>query len=378
MLVTACIGSLPCREVRSEKFFQNLKKLYSTTSTKVNPSQNAQAAQSASVVVGKAFPKAVTVFSGLLDCGHAAVRTWFALRALSTQGWVDIRVSDIANWLGCDRSVIYKHLADKVFFPQVYKVGKNIRVYLGGIHKVAIALGYMTAKSLGACTEFDPKWLGRHSLAVLYGTELEAQQGQSQAYFTALNSEGANEDKIINPAKAVKVLSKKEQVLTNARDRRRKELGRSIVLSGFRPKAFRYFRIGHDQSVPGITQKELSKRLNRSEQTIQRRLSNRTRVRAGIAPITRRRVIQKLTPDVQKRFTEYLDHINANYASVTLGDRTIQIGRITIGNEPPTVFRLLTNVYEFNFPLLSAKRARSRVNRLAKTLEERAMQRRTA
>jgi hypothetical protein len=160
--------------------------------------------------------------------------------------------------------------------------------------------------------------------------------------------------------------------------RRRKELGRSIVLSGFSPKAFRYFRIGHDQSVPGITQKEIGKRLNRSEQTIQRRLSNRTRVRAGIAPITRRRVIQKLTPDVQKRFTEYLDYINTNYASVTLDDCIIQIGRIKIGEEQPQAYRLLTNVYEFNFPLLSARRARSRVNRLAKTIEKRTMQRRTA
>jgi hypothetical protein len=336
-----------------------------------------QTRQLENVVEGR-LPLACRVFSGLLDCGHAAVRTWFALRSISTQGWVDIRVVEIADWMGCDRSIVYKHLADKIFFPQVLKARGKIRVYLRGIAKVAIALGYTRAKSLGACTEFDPKWLGRHSLAVLYGTELEAQQGQNQAYFTALNSEGANEDKIINPAKAVKVLSKKEQVLTKARDRRRKELGRSIVLSGFRPKAFRYFRIGHDQSVPGITQKEIGKRLNRSEQTIQRRLSNCTRVRAGIAPITRRRVIQTLAPDVEKRFSEYLNHINANYASVSLGDHIIQIGRIKIGEEQHQVYRLLTNIYAFDFPLLSARRARARLNRQAKAIEERAMQRRTA
>jgi hypothetical protein len=336
-----------------------------------------QACPLENVVQGR-LPLAVRIFAGLLDCGRSAVRTWFALRAISTQGWVDIKVAEIAKWLSCDRSIVYRHLGDKIFFPQVSRVGGKVRVYLAGIAKVGIALGYTTAKSLGACTEFYPKWLGRHSLAVLYGTELEAQQGQSQAYFTALNSEGADESKIINPAKAVKVLSKKEQVLTKARDRRRKELGRSIVLSGFRPKAFRYFRIGHDQSVPGITQKEIGKRLNRSEQTIQRRLSNRTRVRAGIAPITRRRVIQKLAPDVEKRFSEYLNHINANYASVSLGDRIIQIGRIKIGEEQHQVYRLLTNVYSFDFPLLSARRARARLNRLAKTIEERAMQRRTA
>jgi hypothetical protein len=345
--------------------------------------------------LSKRLPTAVVVFSGLLDCGYAAVRSWFALRAMDAmgQGWVDFKITEFADWLGCDRSTIYRHLSNKVFFPQVINRRGNVRVYLAGIAKVAIALGLCTAKSLGACTEFNPKWLGRHSLAVLYGTELEAQQGQSQAYLTASNSEGADSSKIINPAKAVKVLSKKEQVLSSAMHRRRKEvspacvgvvqrkeLGRSVILPGFRPKAsaFRYFRIGHDQSVPGITQKEVGKRLNRSEQTIQRRLSNRTRVRAGIAPITRRRVIQKLTPDVQKRFTEYLDHINTNYASVTLDDRIIQIGRIKIGEEQPQVYRLLTNVYEFNFPLLSAKRARSRVNRLAKTIEERTMQRRTA
>jgi hypothetical protein len=355
--------------------------LYPNPSSLSNPSTNTQAKQIALSVGEKAYPSAVVVFSGLLDCGHAAIRTWFCLKALDTkgQGWVDFKIADLANWMGCDRSIIYKHLPNKVFFPQVFNRRGKVRVYLRGIAKVAISLGMDDAKSLGACTEFDPKWLGKHSLSVLYGTELEAQNGQRQAYLTALNSEGANEDKIINPAKAVNVLSKKEQFLTKARDRRRKELGRSIVLSGFRPKkAFRYFRIGHDQSVPGITQKELSKRLSRSEQTIQRRLSNRTRVRAGIAPITRRRVIQKLTPDVQKRFTEYLDHINANYASVSLGDRVIQIGRIAIGEEQPQVYRLLTNVYEFDFPLLSAKRARSRVNRLAKTTKERAMQRRTA
>jgi hypothetical protein len=228
------------------------------------------------------------------------------------------------------------------------------------------------AKSLGACTEFDPKWLGKHSLSVLYGTELEAQNGQRQAYQSAIYSaKGALErSKVINPAKAVVIKSKREKVLIQERDRRRKEAGRSGVSTGFTPRAFRYFRIDHDQSVPGVTQREIATRSNRSDRTIRRRLSNTTRIRCGLRPLNRRRVLQTLPPDAEKRFSQYLNHIHADYASVEYGDRIIQIGRVKIGEEAVRVYRLLTNIYEFDFPLLSARRARSRVNRLSKRIKE--------
>jgi hypothetical protein len=156
--------------------------------------------------------------------------------------------------------------------------------------------------------------------------------------------------------------------LIGARDKRRKELGRSVVLRGFKSRSFRYFRIAPDQLVPGITQKDMALRLNRSVRTIRRRLSNTTRIRYGIAPLNRRRVLQKLEPDTEKHFAEYLDSIHANYASVGYGDRIIQIGRIKIGEEAPQVYRLLTNIYNFDTPfeLMSARCARSRFKRAIK------------
>lgn len=325
-------------------------------------------------VVEGLLPLACRVFAGLLDCGHPAVRTWFGLKAVDVagKGWVEIKVVEIAKWLGNDRTTVYRHLSDKIFFPSVHKTTKGkVRVYLRAIAKAAIALGYTTARSLGACSEFDPKWLGKHSLSVLYGTELEAQNGQRQAYQTAIHStRGLERSKIINPAKAVVIKSKREQVLTRERDRRRKEAGRSMISSGFQARAFRYFRIGHDQSVPGVTQAEIANRLGRCDRTIRRRLSNKTRVRSGIAPLNRRRVLQTLPPDVQKRYSEYLKHIHSDFASVQYGDRIIQIGRIKIGEEESRVYRLLSNIYEFAFPLLTARRARSRLKRLAKRIQE--------
>ncbi len=312
------------------------------------------------------------VFSGLLDCGDSASRTWFALRALDTngQGWVDIKVKQVSDWLGCDRSTIYRHLPNKTFFPYVIRSGGKVRVYLRAIAKVAIDFG-LDVKGLGACTEFDPKWLGKHSLSVLYGTELEAQNGQRQAFQTAIHStRGLKRSKIINPAKAVVIKSQREQVLTRERDRRRKEAGRSAVSPGFQARAFRFFRIAHDQSVPGVTQAEIANRLGRCDRTIRRRLSNATRIRCGLRPLNRRRVLQTLPPDVQKRYSEYLNHIHSDFASVQYGDRIIQIGRIKIGEETAQVYRLLTNVYEFNFPLLSMRRTRARLKRLVKAIEE--------
>jgi uncharacterized protein YnzC (UPF0291/DUF896 family) len=319
------------------------------------------------------FPVAVQVFSGLLDCGHPAVRTWFALRAMDVigQGWVDIRVIDFAGWLGVTRYTTYRHIANKVFFPQVHRTAEGkVRVYLAGIAPVAIALGFTTVKSLGACTEFLPEWVGRGFVSRLQSTELEAQNAQRQAYRTAIKSAkgGLERSKIIDPAKAAIAHSKIEKRLIGARDKRRKELGRSVVLRGFKSRSFRYFRIAPDQLVPGITQKDMALRLNRSVRTIRRRLSNTTRIRYGIAPLNRRRVLQKLEPDTEKHFAEYLDSIHANYASVGYGDRIIQIGRIKIGEEAPQVYRLLTNIYHFDTPfeLMSARCARSRFKRAIK------------
>jgi predicted transcriptional regulator len=352
--------------IQIRKFFQNLRKLYVTEPTTVNPPNALE--RSASLV----YPAAVVVFSGLLDCGHPAVRSWFALKALDTngQGWVDINIPKFSDWIGCACSTIYRHLPDKKFFHRIVRVGGKVRVYLRAIAKVAVDFG-LDVKGLGACTEFDPKWLGKHSLSVLYGTELEAQNGQRQAYKTAIHStRGLKRSKIINPAKAVVIKSKREQVLTRERDRRRKEAGRSAVSPGFQARAFRFFRIAHDQSVPGVTQSEIASRLGRCDRTIRRRLSNATRIRCGLRPLNRRRVLQTLPPDVQKRYSDYLNHIHSDFASVQYGDRIIQIGRIKIGEEEPRVYRLLSNIYEFDFPLLSARRARARLKRLVKRIEE--------
>lgn len=322
-------------------------------------------------------PVAVPVFTGLLDCGHVAARTWFYLRAVDAkgQGWVETKVIELAEWMGLTRQTIYTHISNKIFFPQVHKTPTGrIRIYLAGIANVAIAVGLSSVKELGACAEYDPTWLSNHMVAVTYGTELEVQNGQRQAYKSALNSsKGVDKDKIIDPAFAAIAHSKKESKLRKAQDKRRSERGRSVVLQGFKSRGFRMFRIGFDQLVPGITQEEIGKRLNRSTRTIKRRLANTTRIRYGIAPLNRRRVIQKLAPDVEKRFGQYLDHMNLDFASVSYGDRIIQIGRFKVGEEAPQVYRLLTNVYDVNesaFVLLSARCARSRVKRIIKRLQE--------
>lgn len=317
------------------------------------------------------------VFTGLLDCGHVAARTWFYLRAVDTmsQGWVDIKIVELAEWMGLSRYTIYRHISNKIFFPQVHKTptGK-VRIYLAGIANVAIAVGIDSVKELGACAEYDPKWLCSHMLSVTYGTELEVQNGQRQAFQSAIkSSKGVDRDKVIDPAFAAIAHSKKEVRLNKARDKKRKERGRSVVLRGFKSRSFRFFRIGFDQLVPGVTHDEISKRLGRSSRTIARRLSNTTRIRYGIAPLHRRRVIQKLAPDVEKRATEYLNHMHLDFASLSLGDRIVQIGRFKIGEEAPQIYRLLTNVYSFNddaFVLLSARCARARTKRLIKRIKE--------
>jgi hypothetical protein len=344
--------------------------LYATEPATVNPPKALE--RSASL----AYPAAVVVFSGLLDCGHGAIRTWFALRAVDTkgQGWVDFKIADLANWMGCDRSTIYRHLSNKVFFPQVMKYAGKVRVFLKSVAKVAADLGFDTVKSLGACAEFDPKWLGKHMLSVTYGTELEVQNGQRQAYRTAIySSKGAQREKIVDPNFAAIAHSKKEDKLRKARDKRRQELGRSVVVQGFKPRSYRMFRIRFDQLVPGVTQEEIGKRLGRSTRTIKRRLNNTTRIRYGIAPLNRRRVIQELAPDVEKRFADYLNHMNLDFASVKYGNLVIQIGRFKVGEEKVRIYRLLTNAYDFNenaFTLLSARCARARTKRLLKRIKE--------
>lgn len=302
------------------------------------------------------------IYSALIDCGSAAVRTWFGLRALDTagSGFVRISLEDFSKSIGLSIPTIYRHLRDQRFFPVVKRSqGGFVTVSYRGIVKLCVLLGIESGKAMGACTEFLFEWLGDRSLCAAYATEIEAQQGQTQAYYAAQGADTEDKDKIINPDQAVVVLSKKERAV-------RKGMRKSGLCRGFKPRrAFRFFRIRFDQSVPGITQVELGKRLGRTERTIRRRLSNKSRARWGIAPLNRRRVIQEFTPAVEKRMGEYLQALRTDFVSVAFGDRTIQVGKIKIGNEAARPYRLLTNIYEFGFELLSGRKHRAKLNRLA-------------
>ena len=309
----------------------------------------------------------VRVFSGILDRGRSPARLWSVIRGLDAagSGWIDIRIEDIAKSLGVTCSTIYRHLSDKIYFPQVLRArGGIIRIYYSAIAKVCVSLGFRSVSDLGACSEFRLDWLGDRGISAIYATEIEAQQKQRQAFYAAKHSTkkgSAERNNILSPSWAVTTLSKPEQRLAANRTRRSdKQRG---FKSGVR-RAFRYFRIRPEQFVPGTTQKDISQQLNRSERTIQRRLSNRTRIGYGIAPLNRRRVLREFPKDIEKRLSEYLTHIGTDFASVEFGGDLIQIGRISIGDEGPRVYRLLTNIYEFNFELLGSKRARSRVKNL--------------
>lgn len=308
------------------------------------------------------------VFSGILDRGRSPARLWSVLRGLDNagSGWIDTRVEDIARALNVSCGTVYRHLSDKTYFPQVLRArGGVIRIYYSGIAKVCLSLGFGSVSDLGACSEFRLDWLGDRGVTGIYLTEIEAQQKQRQAFYAAKNSTrkgSAERNNILSPNWAVTKLSKPEERLTRARNIRRSDNPVGFKSGVRRP--FRFFRIRPEQFVPGATQKEIGQQLNRSERTIQRRLSNRNRIRCGIAPLNRRRVLREFPKDVEKRLDEYLIHLGTDFASVEVGGEIIQVGRISIGEEGPRVYRLLTNIYEFTFPLLSSKRARNRVKNL--------------
>lgn len=310
----------------------------------------------------------VRVFSGILDRGRSPARLWSVIRGLDEagSGWIDTRVEDVAKALDVSCGTVYRHLSDKLYFPQVLRArGGVIRIYYSGIAKVCVSLGFRSVSDLGACTEFRLDWLGDRGVTGIYATEIEAQQKQRQAFYAAKHSTragSAERNNILNPDWAVTKLSKPEERLKRARNSRRSDNPVGFKSGVRRP--FRFFRIRPEQFVPGTTQRDIGQQLNRSERTIQRRLSNRNRVGYGIAPLNRRRVLREFPKEVEKRLDEYLTHIGTDFASVEFGGEIIQVGRISIGEEGPRVYRLLTNIYEFSFPLMSNKRARSRVKHL--------------
>ena len=314
------------------------------------------------------------VYAGLIDCGHAAVRSWFHLRALDTvgQGWVDIDLKEFCKEQGSSSATVYRHLGNKTFFPQVIRAkGGKIRVYMRSLAKACLDVGIDSGERLGACAEFLMKWLGDRHLCAIYATELTLQNGQRQAYHAATRAKKeTDKSQIIDPSIAVIQLSKAEERLRIQEQRAARAAGRSVNFTGFKSRRFRFYRISPDQIVPGVTQKQVAKHLGRDERTIRRRSSNRQRARYGIAPLNRRRVLKELPPDVEKRFTEYLSQTNVNFAAVAYGDSIIQIGRIKIGNEPFRTYRLLTNIYEFDFQLIRARRVRAKLNAFSLNYKE--------
>lgn len=320
------------------------------------------------------LPTEIKVFANLLD-QRAAVRTWYAIRAIdqSGSGWVSINVKKFAEWLRVSASTVYSHLADSDLFPIINRAKNGyIRVFYRSLVKVAYSCGIESAVELGACTEFLPQWLGDRMLCAAYATEIQAQAGQRQAYYKAQKAGKKRDDGtkrydfITDPAIAVKQLSKNEKRITRGLRRSKVSLGLNSEPAS---KAFRFYRIRNNQATPGISQEAIAKSMKRSRQTIQNRLRNTNRVRWGATPLNRRRVVREFTPAVEKRVGEYLDHIGTNFAAIKLEDSHIShVGLIKIGEEKARPYQLLTNIYDFCFQLIPGKRNRSKLNRLAQKL----------
>jgi len=305
----------------------------------------------------------VKVLSRLADLYGSSGRLYLAIRGLDADGsgWIEFDVKELAYALGTSVSTIYRGLQDDRFFPVVKRGRKNGRKIVS--YRALTKVSALLDLEVGAIAMLPLKVLGDRMHCIALTTAMEVQMGQFQAYYNATKGKTQNEiDHRVKDAQwAATVLAEKEKFKIKPKKRQRK----SETWAGLNSRrvGFRYFRIRSHEVVATVSQKTIASRMGRSERTIQRRLSNKNRIRWGTHSLTRRRVIQEFDNDRIAAAVQY--HLQAdtgsNFGTIRIGDRKAIVGVIKIGKEKPKAYRLLPNVYAANFELIGGETLRRRI-----------------
>jgi hypothetical protein len=340
--------------------------------------------------------KAAKSFPNLMDqgSGGAAARTWMVIRALDQQdgafgkGWIRVDKQVLRKALGVSPATLTRHLRDQKFFPCVKRSRKGIiTISYTSLNKVTVALG---VTELGPCCEMLIQDLGNRSRAMANGTETMVQFGQDQAVYRAERLRKTNKGfkgTVYEPDYVVSALSQKEEFLRAnsgfTSEDRKPDLGLDFnSIQGnefnidpeelFAPSSkasFRFFRIGPNDAAPGISQAKVAKLQGRSSKTISRRLQNVNRVRWGLEPLDRRRVIQRFPEDQEDLIRYRLDDLKVKYAALEHEGKLIQVGLLKLRNDKARPFLMLTNVYGCNNVLVAARSTRKRLKRFLNEAE---------
>lgn len=94
---------------------------------------------------------------GILHGTRPAVRLWYALRALDTEGAgkVVVPVGEIEKQLGRSSLTVRRYLMDATFFRSYYVEGSDLTVYLHGLASVCRALGFSDIGPVGFTEGLD-------------------------------------------------------------------------------------------------------------------------------------------------------------------------------------------------------------------------------
>ncbi|MGL5065542.1 MAG: hypothetical protein ACRC62_36700 [Microcoleus sp.] len=286
-------------------------------------------------------------------------------------GYVCLDRDTVCNKLGIARSTWYLWLSDRECFLKVEKVRR-------GPHKGKTLIRYRSLKQIcyrngllpDHVTYMLPRELGSRMVALGLGAEAMVAKGQRQAEYCLKHSRQPEDSKQRGSAGRTKydVITAQEAISSVSRAEKKVRVNPSSKETdkGLGVKTgFRFFPISGHQRVAGVSQLWLSKKLDRSETTARRRLSNAKRREYGLDPLQRRRVVYEITDqNLAARVEFYLyAEVRSSFGVMLLDGRPTVVGMIDIGSGRKA-YILYTNVYQTQIDVFACKGLRYRLNRL--------------